>query len=436
MGFQCCPQIMGLQRHVHVTKSNKRGAGKFICAEMGADRISSSEIIRHEDSKHNTYTNYIDGENFSSGFKLWDYIEKQGDTIEVKCTDKRTGQEVIRYRKSKADAVLGYAYVIKPPAEVTEQWTDEQKAKFYEDSFDAMCEIMPEVFSHENRLFTAIHVDEGFSLADEHLHGAGIPRNADGKYTGNLIDAKHLSLMQQEFPKHMRDKGWDIEDNDVTDWQKYNTDKQYRDERKVYLEQKKKDGKGGLTPNQYRKFLAQKKLNEANEILIDAKSKLGDAIKTYNDTLATQKNIKHEIDVRADALADRKAEETIQQYEREFDYRVNAKAQEITAPIQQSCECALKDYNNRIANIDNAVEEQMRLYIESQKNEDTPEMKRVKQFLASRVSSKTKKSELDVYNEYAQHHPLDRTERIRRDTQRIADAVRNTDWSASQWQLD
>ena len=47
---------------------------------MGADRISSSEIIRHEDSKHNTYTNYIDGENFSSGFKLWDYIEKQGDT--------------------------------------------------------------------------------------------------------------------------------------------------------------------------------------------------------------------------------------------------------------------------------------------------------------------------------------------------------------------
>ena len=63
-----------------------------------------------------------------------------------------------------------------------------------------------------------------------------------------------------------------------TDWQKYNTDKQYRDERKVYLEQKKKDGKGGLTPNQYRKFW-RKKLNEANEILIDAKSKLGDAIK-------------------------------------------------------------------------------------------------------------------------------------------------------------
>ena len=45
MGFQCCPQIMGLQRQGHVTKSNKRGAGKFICAEMGADRISSSEII-------------------------------------------------------------------------------------------------------------------------------------------------------------------------------------------------------------------------------------------------------------------------------------------------------------------------------------------------------------------------------------------------------
>ena len=36
------------------------------------------------------------------------------------------------------------------------------------------------------------------------------------------------------------------------------------------------------------------------------------------------------------------------------------KLKEITAPIQQSCECALKDYNNRIANIDNAVEEQMR----------------------------------------------------------------------------
>lgn len=44
----------------------------------------------------------------------------------------------------------------------------------------------------------------------------------------------------------------------MTDWQKYNTDKQYRDERKVYLEQKKKDGKGGLTPNQYRKFWRKK----------------------------------------------------------------------------------------------------------------------------------------------------------------------------------
>lgn len=434
MGFQCCPQIMGLQRQGHVTKSNKRGAGKFICAEMGEERISSSDIIRREDSQHNIYTNYIDGQDFISGFKLWDYIEKQGDNRPVRCIDKKTGEEVTRYRKSKADAVLGYAYIIKPPVEVTETWTVEQKIQFYEDSFDAMCEIMPEVFSRENRLFTAVHVDEGFTLDDEHVHGAGIPRDSDGNYTGNLIDTKHLSLMQNEFPRHMRKKGWDIEDNDVTDWHKYNTDKQYHDERKAHIEQKKKDGKGGLSPNEYRRFLTQKNLRESHEILEDAKTELNRAILTRHETLELKKHFDEELDVRADKKAKKLVQEKAEQLDREFEHKVTARAKEIIAPVEEKCERAHQDYVDKIAGIDKAIEEQMALYVLEQKDDDSPEMKRMKQFL-SHMRYKDGSTGWDKYNEYAKTHSLDRTERIRRDSQRLADNVRDTDWSGYQRQV-
>ena len=76
-----------------------------------------------------------------------------------------------------------------------------------------------------------------FYLAD-HKYG-GIPKDKKGNYCGNKIDAKLLVEINKNYPKMMREKGWDIEDLDCTDWDRCKTDEAYRNERKS----KRKSGK-------------------------------------------------------------------------------------------------------------------------------------------------------------------------------------------------
>ena len=70
-------------------------------------------------------------------------------------------------------------------------------------------------------------------------------KDRDGKYCGNKIDAKLLIRINEQYPKMMRERGWELEDLDMTDWERMKTDEDYRRERN----QKRKER--GRSTNQY-----------------------------------------------------------------------------------------------------------------------------------------------------------------------------------------
>jgi hypothetical protein len=46
-----------------------------------------------------------------------------------------------------------------------------------------------------------------------------------------LVDAAFLVRVNQRYPEMMRDRGWDLDDLDVTDWKRYKKNEDYRRER-------------------------------------------------------------------------------------------------------------------------------------------------------------------------------------------------------------
>lgn len=53
-----------------------------------------------------------------------------------------------------------------------------------------------------------------------------------------MIDALFLSVMvNRNFAPMMRERGWDIDDPDVTDWEQFDGDREYKSKRKTKIKQ-------------------------------------------------------------------------------------------------------------------------------------------------------------------------------------------------------
>ena len=235
MGWKCTPQVTGLVRGEAKQGQKHRSNVTAIVAEAGKERVSNSDTLDRDRTYLNRYTG------FSSGFECADYITKEADDYKQEVIGKGGTKH---YRKLRADAVIGYAVIYNPPEEVCKSWTDEEYTKFYEDSRDVMEQICPDIFRRDTVIMSSEHFDEG-TIADptkisRHVHDIGIPKSKDGHYCGTKIDAKLLVEINKNYPCLMRQRGWDIEDLDCTDWDRYKTDEAYRNERKS----KKKSGKG------------------------------------------------------------------------------------------------------------------------------------------------------------------------------------------------
>lgn len=257
MGWTATPQILGLVRGEPKAGQKHRANGKAIVGEIGNERITTSATFDETRSYLNKYE-YREGLS-SSGFQCWDYMEDRANSYTTHIKMKN-GREVDR--RLKSDAVVGYAIIFNPPEEVCVDWTDEQYSKFFEDSWEFMKQKEPRLFRDENIVLDAIHYDEGVDKAgrSKHKHIAGEARDKDGRYCGTLIDAKMLAEINKEYPKFMREHGWDMDDLDCTDWDKYKTDENYKAERKAKW---KKSG------NSVNKYLKQKSADTAKEEAAD-----------------------------------------------------------------------------------------------------------------------------------------------------------------------
>lgn len=112
-------------------------------------------------------------------------------------------------RKMRADAVLAYGLVVKPPAEWMQGLTEAERAKFWQDSNAAIGHILGDTI-----MATTTQRDE----QGEHQHIVGMPFTADGRLSGrDFLNLKLFKRFNQEYPVAMRACGWDIDDAVVYD---------------------------------------------------------------------------------------------------------------------------------------------------------------------------------------------------------------------------
>ena len=157
------------------------------------------------------------------------------------------------------------AEIYNPPAEVCMSWDHDTYEKFFNDCRECMSLISP-IFRKDNRIMSAVHWDEGVPpeeghLPDLHAHDLGVCKDQDGRYCGNLIDAKLLVKINSMFPKMMRERGWaDMADLIVTDFERAKVDADYKAERDM------KRGESGLSVNRHLFKKANQMIDEAVEI--------------------------------------------------------------------------------------------------------------------------------------------------------------------------
>lgn len=253
MGFKLAPQFLGLVRGEPKPGQKHRANGKAIAGEMGEERVTAS-VTYDEDRSHLNEYEVREGLT-ASGFQCWDDMKKRADDYRIEGVS-RDGSK--HYHGLRKDAVIGVGMIINPPEDVCTGWDDAKYQKLYDDTWDFLEQKEPRIFRKENIVMTAKHNDEGYDSEgkSKHEHLLIDAIDKDGKYCGNLIDAKFMATVNKEYPKFMRSRGWEMDDLDTTDWKKYKEDSDYRAERKA------KRKKSGLSLN---KYLKQKSANEAKE---------------------------------------------------------------------------------------------------------------------------------------------------------------------------
>lgn len=307
--MKCAPQVLGLVMGEPKQGQKHRANGRKIFEEFGNERYTTSETIDRSRSRLNVY----DG--FTSGGEAWDSMCETARSYRVKCKMKNGKSSE---RALRSDAVIGYAVIFNPPHDMCVEWTDEEYEKFYSDSWDVLCEIQPHLFrpSMDNAVMSAEHFDEDKDSERDgkytrHAHVGGNAVDEDGRYCGNLIDAKLCADINLNYPRLMRERGWDLEDLDVTDFSRMgkNKDGTYKDP-KYRMQRLAK--KAGLSVNEYilakrdrdlteREADAEKreeKLAKREAGLEEHRVKYNDAVRAFRKKQEAHKNNEAALDAR------------------------------------------------------------------------------------------------------------------------------------------
>ena len=300
MGWKCAPQVMGLVRGEPKQGQKHRANIRKIAMEAGYERASKSDTLDKSRSKQNQYDGYRSGSQFAAD------MEQEASEYRVKVQGKtKDNKPIVREKGLPHNAVIGWAVIYNPPAEVCAAWTDEDYKKFYKDCRECMAEIEPRLFRRDNIRMSAEHFDEGIppdensGVIDRHLHDLGASKDADGRYCGNLIDAKLLIKINERFPALMRECGWDMDDLDRTDFERAKTDKEYASERNAKRRQ------SGLSVNKHLGKKAREMAEDAAELVEQA-----EALKAQTEADAAARQQQLDLTAQQQDLLARQQEDT------------------------------------------------------------------------------------------------------------------------------
>lgn len=289
MGFKCVPQATGLT--VGDPKPNRktgrpprhRHNGFGWCLECMEERATVSKTV----DRTLTHTNdYHGGPRSARAF--WNAFEEELATEHQTVIHRKDGTTVTRaFRK---DGVPLAGVIINPPDEVWRTWDEDTRTRFVDDSMAVMEEFEPRLFSRSHVRAHVTHNDEG---GDHHLLYDTF--DDDGRCNGNLLDAQLLHRLCEEYPAAMRERGWDLEDLDVTDWERMKTDEEYAAERR----QKLKDGR--LNTNEYARRKNEEAAQAAVEARIAAEEAARDALQRQLAATQAAQRVREEADIAIEA---------------------------------------------------------------------------------------------------------------------------------------
>ena len=228
------------------SRAKRTGFLRAVVCEGLKERWGKDEDIDRNLSHYNAYTG------ITSGVELAENMTKEA--AEYSAQRKAAGGRALR-----ADAAIGWAMIIKPPADVINAMSPGQQIKFFADSDKIITAIM----GADNIRATALHRDE--QAPHKHYFGMGYTKSGE-LCVDKVINPKLYKRLNQEYPQKMRELGWDIEDCTIYDAEKVKN--MTENEATVYKEKckaKRREKKSGLDSKTYKAKKEIEKLEKERE---------------------------------------------------------------------------------------------------------------------------------------------------------------------------
>lgn len=201
MGWKVGITTLKLTNHRSKKSRAKRtGYLRAVVCEGMSERWGKDEDIDRGRSRYNTYDGIVNGVALAEAMTA--------EATEYSRKRKAAGDRALR-----ADAAIGWAMILKPPAEIINAMSPEQQLKFFADSDKILADIM----GADNIRATALHRDE--QAPHKHYFGMGYTKSGE-LCVDKIINPKLYKRLNQEYPQKMRKLGWDIEDCTVYDTEK------------------------------------------------------------------------------------------------------------------------------------------------------------------------------------------------------------------------
>lgn len=106
-------------------------------------------------------------------------------------------------RKTRKDAVLVNELLITSDRNFFERLDPGEQKRFFEESY----EMLSERYGKQNIAYATVHMDEN----TPHMHLGVVPMR-EGRLQGkNVFNRQELLWLQDNFPKHMKEQGYDLE---------------------------------------------------------------------------------------------------------------------------------------------------------------------------------------------------------------------------------
>lgn len=173
----------------------------LVCHMQKATRGNVSGLQRHNQRENKNYGN--EQVDLNKSHLNYDLQNQQRinhlKTIDEIIKSQRTSDKAIR-----KDAIVEVNTVIGSDKDFFNKLSDQERDRFFKESY----EYLKEKVGEKNVVSSIVHLDE----TTPHMHFSFVPMNEDGTLSAKKkINRNFLREIQDEFPRHMKERGFDIE---------------------------------------------------------------------------------------------------------------------------------------------------------------------------------------------------------------------------------